>query len=447
MAHVIGYVGRINDNELAKVDKANYSATNFIGKVGIERYYEAQLHGTVGYQEVETDASGRIVRVLKRTPPVPGDNLYLSIDSRLQQAVFSALGDYAGSVVMIEPNSGQVLAMVSKPAYDPNAFVRGISDKDYKTLTSDPAQPLYNRAIRGRYPPGSTVKPFLGLEGLQSNTVTPQYEIFDPGFFQLKNSNHKYRCWKRSGHGWVNISSAIQQSCDTYFYNLSVKLGIDRIDKVLNEFGFGHSTGIDMGEELPGLVPSPAWKRRTQGEPWYTGDTIITSIGQGFMLSTPIQLAVSTATLAERGQRFKPTLLKSTQQVDNYWQANPPIAEAPATFSPDNWRVIIDAMQEVTSTRKGTAYRTFGQKKPTYTIAAKTGTSQVFSARNYEHLDGNKDLPEKLRDHSLFIGFAPIEQPEVAIAVIVEHNPGMAPKVAREVLDVFFQQQATQANG
>jgi penicillin-binding protein 2 len=442
-SHIIGYVGRINPQELARIDKANYSASNFIGKLGIEKYYEDSLHGRVGYQEVETNAAGRIVRVLQQTLPVPGANIHLTIDSRLQSAATAALNELAGAIVVLDPNNGEVLAMVSYPSYDPNLFVQGISDKEYKALTSDADQPLYNRIIRGQYPPGSTIKPFLALEGLRSGIVNVNYEIYDPGYFQLKNKKQRYRCWKRSGHGWVNMEEAIQQSCDTYFYDLSLKLGIKRIDDILFAFGFGHKTGIDISDELPGILPSPDWKRAHKGEAWYVGDTVITSIGQGFMLATPMQLAKATAIMALRGKMVTPTLLQkqpATIVLDDFGQQKI-TDKLQETTSEQDWYAVIEAMRAVTSSRRGTAYAVFSVKPPTYTVAGKTGTAQVFSSRNYAHLDGAKVVPEHLRDHALFIAFAPVEKPQVAIAVITEHAPGMAKEVARKVLDFYFAQQ------
>ncbi|HLF66074.1 MAG TPA: penicillin-binding protein 2, partial [Gammaproteobacteria bacterium] len=294
MADVLGYVARINAQDLASVNKTNYSASNYIGKIGIEKYYESELHGTVGYQQVEINAGGQIVRVLKRTAPIPGENLYLSIDSNLQLSAEEALGDQQGAIVAIQPNTGEVLALVSKPSYNPNTFVTGIDAQQFAELQNSPSNPLYNRAIRGQYPIASTIKPFLALEGLDSGVVTPTTSIYDKGWFRLPNTTHIYHDYQVGGHGWVNMTKAIIVSCDTYFYSLSVQLGIARIDDILERFGFGRHTGIDMNEELPGLVPSPWWKLKSQGLPWYTGDTIETDIGQGFMLATPLQLAMAT---------------------------------------------------------------------------------------------------------------------------------------------------------
>lgn len=436
LSNVTGYVGRINAEDLRHIDTANYGDTNFIGKVGIEKYYENELHGKVGYQQAEVDAGGHIFRVLKRIPPIPGDDLYLTIDSRLQIAAIKALGKERGAIVAIQPKTGQVLALVSHPSYDPNLFVTGINAKDYQKLQNSPAKPLYNRAIRGRFPSASTIKPFFALEGLDSHIITPNTTIKDPGWFKLPNNNHIYHDWKPGGHGLVNVSKGLIVSCDTFFYQLAVNLGITRMVDILNRFGFGRVTSIDLAEEMPGLVPNPTWKRGALGTSWYTGDTIILGIGQGFMLTTPLELANATATLANRGQHFKPELMLSLKHPDaTETQTEPLLKDSVMLNNNQAWGVVIDAMQKViTSTLPwGTGY-SFG-RNPAYTIAAKTGTGQVYSfARNHVAQD---QLPKHLRDHSLFIAFAPVENPEIALAVIVENSP-IAPIVARKVMDYYL---------
>ncbi|MGB6976725.1 MAG: penicillin-binding protein 2, partial [Gammaproteobacteria bacterium] len=281
LSSVLGYVGRISDQDLQIIDTTNYSASNYIGKTGAEKTYESELHGTVGYQQVEMDASGHVVRTLKRIPPIGGDNLYLSIDSSLQIAAEQALGDNDGTVVVVQPRTGQVLAMVSKPSYDPNLFVRGITPTEFKELQTNPDHPLYNRAIRGQFPIGSTIKPYMALEGLGSGAIDTKFTITDPGWFMLPNSAHVYHDWMKHGHGRVNVLKAIIVSCDTFFFTVAVKVGIDGIDKILNDFGFGAKTGVNPDEEMPGLVPSPAWKRKKYGVPWFPGDTVVAGIGQG----------------------------------------------------------------------------------------------------------------------------------------------------------------------
>jgi penicillin-binding protein 2 len=442
MAGVLGYVGRIDYKDLIDLDSTNYSATNFIGKSGVEKYYEQQLHGEIGYQQVEVDASGRTVRTLNRIPPVPGDKLYLTIDSKLQSVAEEALNGERGAVVAIQPRTGEVLTLVSSPSFDPNLFVQGMDAKQYKELQTSPDKPMYNKAIHGQYPFASIIKPFLALEGLDSGVITPQYTIFDPGWFKLPNTNHIYLDWnwKLGGHGYVNVSKALIVSSDPFFYNLAVMLGIDRIDDILNRFGFGRVTGIDMPDEAGGLVPSPKWKMRVLGDNWYTGDTVISGIGQGFMLTTPLQLAQAASTLANRGLRFQPYLLLKFQTSDGQISDIGLIAEDPVMLSRQAaWQVVIQAMQGVVTSREpwGTARIRFGTNLK-YTIAAKTGTGQVYSSRSRDENATNvANIPKYLRNHSLFIGFAPVKNPKIAIAVIVEHSP-IAGTVARKVLDYYF---------
>lgn len=430
---VLGYVGRINENELREVDSNNYSATNYIGKLGIEKYFEDILHGTVGYQQVETDATGRVVRVLKSVAPIPGNNLYLTIDSRLQQIALAALGDEAGAVVAIQPRTGQILALVSNPSYDPNLFADGISHQELKALQEHPRRPLYNRAVRGQYAPGSTIKPVIALQGLATETVEATDSLFDPGWYQLKNSSHIYHDWKRSGHGWVNLTSAIIQSCDTYFYNLAFHLGIKQIAAILHQFGFGQITGVEMKEELAGLLPNPEWKKRVHHQSWYPGDTLITGIGQGFLLATPLQQAKLVSTLAMKGKGMQPTLLLGTQTVAKGYIQHLPKPLSPIIMPASAWQTVIDAMQGVMT--MGTGLARFG-RGTSYEVAGKSGTVQVFSLKQNERYDRNR-LPRHLHDHSQFIAFAPIEQPEIAVAVLVEHSD-KAGSIARLVMDGYF---------
>lgn len=442
MESVLGYVGRINATELRQIDAANYSASTFIGKTGIEKYYENELHGKIGYKKVEIDAGGRPLRVVKTIPPVPGNNLYLTIDSNLQQVALKAFGKERGALVAIQPNTGQVLALVSSPSFDPNLFVQGISSKDYQKLQTSPDMPLYNRALRGQFPMASTIKPFLALEGLDSGIITPSYTIYDPGWFRLPKTKHIYHDWKRGGHGAVNITDAIIVSCDTYFYNLAVLMGMQHIDDILNRFGFGRQTGIDIVGEAPGLVPTPQWKLKMQGRPWYTGDTIISAIGQGFMLTTPVQLATATAALAERGLRFKPYVLLGTKSPTGQIESTPIVSEDPVMIQhPKVWNTVIKAMEGVVKSSKpfGTARIRFGVN-PKYSVAVKTGTAQVASIYRDEDAIGNSNIPYKLRNHSLFIVFAPVKNPKIAVAIVVEHSP-IAGTIARKVLDYYLLQE------
>lgn len=443
LSHVLGFVGRINLEELDDIDSTNYSATNYIGKLGIEKYYEDELHGTVGYQQVENDASGEPVRILNQIKPTPGKNLYLTLDSKLQFAAEHALQGQRGAIVVIQPATGQILAMVSQPGFDPNLFVAGISTHDFQTLQTSADKPLYNRALRGLYPLASTIKPFVAIAGLDAGVANTSFSIVDPGWFKLKNSEHIFHDWRHHGHGIVNLSKAIIGSCDTYFYDLASKLGIERIDNMLSAFGFGELTGIDLDEELAGVVASPAWKRHAKGIPWYEGDTLISAIGQGFMQATPLQLATGTATLANQGQRYTPYLLLGSEEPGKTYQQQTPALLNKITLSDENdWSIVINAMQNVIKSPDGTGYYHFGQTD--YSVAGKTGTAQVysFSKQHYETEDARDDqanMPEKLRDHSLFIGFAPVENPKIAIAVIVE-NSKLASSVARQVMDYYLLQ-------
>ncbi len=437
-SHVLGYVGRINLDELENIDATNYSASNYIGKIGIEKYYEDELHGTVGYEQAENDANGQPVRVLKQIKPVPGKNLYLTLDSRLQLAAEQALAGHSGAVVIIQPSTGQILAMVSEPAFDPNLFVAGISGQDFQQLQLAADKPLYNRTLRGLYPLASTIKPYIALQGLDSGNTTPDFTLFDPGWYQLPNKEHIYHDWKPHGHGTVNLNLAIVNSCDTYFFALGHKMGIRAIDDILDRFGFGELTGIDMGEEVPGIIASPTWKRRVKNTAWYEGDTLNSSIGQGFMQATPLQFAQGIATMANRGKRFAPHLLLIEQEP-----GKPPEPQMATELEPVNlhneayWKTIITALQNVMT--QGTGHVHYGDGMP-YSIAGKTGTGQVFSIRHRDEEGKSEEqekLPEKLRDQSLFVAFAPVDKPQIAIAVIAEHT-NLAPNIARKIVDFYF---------
>ena len=433
MVDVVGYVGRINEQDLTNIDQTNYSATNFIGKLGIEKSYEDQLHGKVGYQQVETDAGGHIIRILKRIPPVSGKTLYLTIDSGLQQAAMDALGENNGAVVAINPQNGDILALASNPAYDPNLFVKGITQQIYQTLQQDPRRPLYNRAIRGLYPPGSTIKPFLAIEALNSEVITPAFKISDPGYFMLPNSSHLYRDWKKGGHGSVDVSKAITVSCDTFFYTVGVKMGIKRINYIMNDFGFGQLTTPDIQEEIPGLVPNPEWKKRAKGQPWYLGDTVVTSIGQGYMLVTPLQQANAISQLAMKGEGYRPRLINKTEDPDGTITVLKPQPAPPIQVTPDIWDRVFTAMVNVL--KPGGTSAIIGNAP--YSIAGKSGTAQVFSTHGVKS-DKNEQLAKHLRDNTLFIAFAPVEKPQIAIAVIVENSMD-AKKTTRKVLDYYFE--------
>jgi penicillin-binding protein 2 len=439
--HALGYVGRIDEQALKTLDSSNYRGTTHSGKIGVEKTYESLLHGKVGLQQVETTAQGRVIRVLDRTPPVSGRNIYLTIDSRVQAAAEKAFGDHSGSAIAIDPNNGDVLTFVSLPIYDPNPFVNGIEFDDYAALRDDDKQPLFNRALRGQYPPGSTVKPFVGLAGLEQGVTSSHSSTYCPGFYTLPGNTRKYRDWKRTGHGTVDLTKSIVQSCDVYFYDLARSLGIDRMHEYLGHFGFGHRTGIDIQGELAGLLPSREWKRSRRDQPWFPGETIITGIGQGFFLVTPTQLATATAALANGGRIMQPNIVHAEQDgnSDELIPHQPRLLETITIQEQEHWDSVISAMIDVVHSARGTARR-IGKDSP-YMIAGKTGTAQVFGLKQDEKYDA-ETIPEKLRDHALFIGFAPADNPKIAIAVIVEHGGGgssVAAPIARIIIDAYLQ--------
>ncbi|NNJ97283.1 MAG: penicillin-binding protein 2 [Gammaproteobacteria bacterium] len=438
--HAVGYVGRISEKELNSIDVSNYRGSSHIGKTGLEKYYEDQLHGTVGQQNVEVNAEGRILRVIDKVPPVPGNDLMLNLDMELQLTAKKALGDFAGAVIVIQPKTGAVLAFVSEPTYDPNLFVHGISVKDYDALRQGDYKPLFNRALFGQYPPGSTFKPFLGLAGVDSKVIGHLQSVRCIGYYTLPNDDeHRYRDWKKWGHGQVDLADAIEQSCDVYFYELAHRLGINRMHDFLREFGFGDKTGIDLIGERSGLLPSREWKRRAHNKIWYPGETLIAGIGQGYMLATPLQLAVATATLANRGMRVKPRLLKGMRSASGERIA---IEPAPVSWlelnRDDRWDQMHESMRRVLRGEKGTA-RATGWKLKGYEMAGKTGTAQVFGIAQDEEYDA-ETVARKLRDHALFIAFAPIEDPEIVVAIIEEngeHGSAVAP-IAKKIMDKYL---------
>ncbi len=439
--HAIGYVGRINEEEMQTLDPANYSATRFIGKTGVERFYEAILHGRVGYKNVETNALGRILREVNRTPPTPGQDIYLTIDIKLQKIAEDALQGRRGAVVAISPQTGDILSLVSMPGYDPNPYVIGIDPKTYAALQNSPDKPLFNRALQGQYPPGSIIKPFIGLAGLEYKQLGIHTSSFCPGWFSLEGDDHKYRDWKKTGHGRTDLDKAIVESCDVYFYDLALSLGIDRIHEFLNKFGFGHRTGIDINGEAGGLLPSRQWKRSRRNESWYTGETLITGIGQGYLLTTPLQLATATATLANRGTQFQPHILYATQSPgsDDLTVLTPASLPTIQLENPEHWEQIITSMKRVVHSLHGTAHgisRTLQSN-----IAGKTGTAQVFGIKQDEQYV-KEDVAEHLRDHALFVAFSPPDKPRIAVAVIVENGGSggsTAAPVAARIIDAYLE--------
>ena len=370
VTHAVGYVGRINRTELKKIQASLYSGTNIIGKIGVERFYETKLLGKPGYQEVESNARGRVLRVLHESPPVQGKDVHLYLDLDLQQATLKALEGRRGAVVALDPNSGGVLALVSSPAYDANAFVGGISHQKYSLLRNNINRPLYNRATLGEYPPASTLKPFMALAALASDTIDEEYQIYDKGYFKLPGDSHRYRNWKRQGDGWTNLVRSIARSNDTYYYDIAVKMGIDTIHKYMSMFGFGARTGLDIASERAGLMPSRRWKRTTRGLPWYPGETVISGIGQGYMLTTPLQLAVATSVIANRGRARRPRLAKPEPGAPE------PNDTIMVNKRERDWDTVIEGMRAVVHSPTGTAHKRMG-KNLKYTVAGKTGTAQV----------------------------------------------------------------------
>lgn len=440
-AHVVGYVGRIDANDLDARDSDRYAGTTHIGKSGIERFYEAMLHGQPGYELVEVNADQRPLRILERHTPTPGHDIYLSIDARIQKAAVDALGGSAGAIVAIDPRNGEVLAMVSNPSFDPNLFVNGISQSDYDALMHDPAKPFLDRALRGVYPPGSTVKPFIGLGGLVLGLRRPSDRVFSSGVYYLPGESRGYRDDDRGGSGWTDLELAIEHSVNTYFYSLAHDMGIDRLSRWMGRFGFGRATGIDLVGEGEGVLPSRDWKRGRFNKPWYPGETVIAGIGQGFWAVTPLQLANALATLADRGVGHVPRLLLASRAGVNspVVPVTPPPPPSPIVTAPANWDAVIRGMLGVVYGARGTA-RGLGDGFP-YKIAGKTGTAERFS-RTSDAYDNHADLEALAQKHrALFEAFTPAEDPRIAVVVIIDHGAwggSTAAPIARKVLNAWL---------
>ena len=437
--HAVGYVGRISQDDLAKIDTEAYRGIRYIGRLGIEGMYEDRLRGQIGFEQVETTAHGRSVRILERQEPVNGEDLILGLDIDLQIAAREALGEYRGAIVALDPASGDVLAFVSNPVYDPNLFVNGISQESYSELRDNLDRPLLNRALNGRYAPGSTIKGLVGLAALERG-FSPVHTEYCPGWYSLPGSSRRYRCWNHAGHGTMTLGKAIAQSCDVYFYSLANQLGIDYLHDYLTNFGLGRQTGIDLQNEPTALVPSREWKERVKGEVWFPGETVITGIGQGYMLATPIQLAVMAATLANKGTRVAPRLLTSVRGADHDSVRELPIQikQQVGLGNPESMEIISEAMQEVMHGERGTA-RAVGADA-SYRMAGKTGTVQLIGIAQNEEYDAD-EIDERLRDHALFIAYAPAENPKIAIVVIAENGgsgSGTAAPIARTVIDRYL---------
>lgn len=439
-AHTVGYVGRINERDQQNIDEKKYKGTLQIGKTGVEKEYESLLHGQVGYQQVETNVQGRVVRELSSESSLSGQALFLHLDINLQRVASEALADYNGAIVALEVKTGGILAMVSKPDFNPNSFVSGISTKEYGALRDSIDRPLFDRALRGHYPPGSTLKPFVALAGLELGTITTNSKTFCPGWYTLPGKDHRYRCWKSHGHGQVDLKQSLAQSCDVYFYDLANSLGIDQLHGFLDLFGFGHRTGIDVPSESRGLSPSSEWKRTARNQVWYPGETLISGIGQGFNQTTPVQLAQATAMLAMRGVNVGPQVARATRGHDAVELSllSTKNADSLPIVNNQHWETIIDSMVEVTSGKRGTA-RSVGKGLP-FKVAGKTGTAQVFGIKQDEKYDA-ETLAKKLHDHALFIAFAPADNPEFVVVVVAENGGSgsrTAAPMARKMIDQYF---------
>ena len=439
-SHLIGYVGRINQKDIDQLADdevvSNYLGSDYIGKTGVEQSYEKALHGTTGFEQVEVDSSGRAVRVLSRTAPTSGSNLMLTLDAKLQEVAEQAFGDYRGALVAIDPTNGEVLAFVSKPGYDPGLFIDGIDTDTWDELNNSPDTPLNNRALRGQYPPGSTIKPFMALAGLDFGR-SPSRNISDPGYFMLPGSRHQYHDWKAGGHGSVDMFKSIVISCDTYYYGLATEMGIDNMHSFLSRFGFGQKTGLDMEGESVGLLPSSEWKAKRYKQIWYPGDTVSAGIGQGYNLVTPVQLAFATAILANDGIAFQPHLVKEIRRANE----TPVVTENKQLFDlkidPAHLKLVKSAMEAVTKPGGTAAGANYGAP---YSIAGKTGTAQVIANKQGEKYDAKK-VSEYNRDHAWFIAFAPADKPRIALAVLAEnggHGGTTAAPIARKVMDYYL---------
>ncbi|MGO2562822.1 MAG: penicillin-binding protein 2 [Pseudoalteromonas nigrifaciens] len=437
LTHALGYVAKLNRKELNKLtqeDQAtNYRATHDIGKLGIEKYYEELLHGQVGSQHVEVNNRGRIIRTLSMLPPQPGSDLVLTLDIGLQQIAQHALKDMRGAIVVMDAKDGGVLALYSNPSYDPNLFVHGISSKNYKALLN-PDRPLINRATQGRYAPASTVKPHMAILALEENIVSESTSMWDPGFFQIPNVEHKWRDWKRWGHGHVDVYKAIEESCDTYFYDAAYRLGITKISNFMSRFGFGELSGIDIHEETTAILPSKEWKENRFKESWWRGDTISVGIGQGYWTATPIQIANATNILVNRVINHPPHLVQVVKKDNDIIQINNEEKPPVILKNPHHWQIALDAMHNTVKKVSGTAHKAF--KGTNYDSAGKTGTAQIVSIAQGERYDADA-LKERQRDNTIYIGFAPYNDPKIVVSVILENNHGGV-QIARQLMDYYF---------
>ena len=453
VAHAVGYVGALSESDLRSLDPADYAGTGHTGKTGVEQSFENNLHGDPGFRHVVTNARGRIIQADSReladslpldAQPAPGDNIYLSLDLDLQRVAAEALEGRRGAVVALDPWSGEILALVSAPSFDPNLFAVGMTSDQFAELQTDPERPLFNRAVRGTYPPGSTIKPMLALAALETGATDLERKSVCIGYFSLPGSTHRYRDWKPEGHGAVDFHGAIEQSCDVYFYEISQEIGIDAMHTYLDKFGLGLATGVDIRGEGLGINPSREWKERSFSNPddkrWYHGETVIASIGQGYMLATPLQLASAISAVATRGSRARPHLVAAWEDPISGERTlvRPERFDDIVIDTESHWDDIIGAMQAVLQGENGTA-RAVGNDAP-YTMAGKSGTAQVFSVAQEDEYD-EEEIEERLRDHALFVAFAPIEDPQIAVAVIIENGSSgsrVAAPIARAVMDQYL---------
>ena len=441
-AHLLGYVGEVNAEELLRL--SGYDMGDTIGKYGLEKYFEEKLRGENGGQQVEVDAFGRKLRVLDEVPEVPGANIHLTLDFGLQQAAEEAMGDHEGAVVVLNPNDGAVLAMVSKPAFDPNLFARGISEEEWRTLVTDPLHPLSNKAIQGQYPPGSTFKIVVATAALEENIINPFQRIFCTG--SMHYGNHEFHCWKKGGHGWVNLHEAIVGSCDVYFYQLGQRLGVDAIADYARRYGLGAPTGIPLDHERGGTIPDSQWKRQRYGEPWYSGETLSVAVGQGYVTATPLQMANVIATVAAGGVRHRPHYID--RLVTPEGAADPTIPDQVTRLGVRASTItqLQAALRDVVESDHGTGKKA---RVEGIEVAGKTGTSQAVRLKTDRKVN-QQLLPREQRDHAWFVSFAPVEGPEIAVACLIEHAGGgggaMAAPVVQKVLSYYFSHKGTPAH-
>lgn len=445
LTHILGYVARINDRDVERLKQeekeANYSGTHDIGKLGIERYYEDELHGQVGFEEVEVNSQGKVIRKLREQPAVAGKNIRLTLDVDLQRYIFNLLGDQKAAVVVMNPKDSSILAMVSTPSYDNNLFVDGISYQDYQRLLNDPERPLYSRALQGAYPPASTVKPFIAVAALTEGVITPNTTFYDPGYFMIPNTSKRFRDWLKTGHGATNVIKGITESSDTFFYNVAYQMGIDHLSDWMTKFGFGQSTGVDILEETNGVMPTRTWKQKRYKKPWFQGDTIPVGIGQGYWTATPLQLAKALSILINNGKVNTPHLMQEIigNQVEYYQDKHqyPDITEPNDIY----WNIAKQGMYGVVNSPNGTARKAFAGTP--YKVAGKSGTAQVFSLKENETYN-SKNLSKHLHDHAWFNAYAPFNDPEVIVTIIMENaggGSGNAAPIVRQIFDYYFAHQ------